>query len=62
MKTTAKIFDKFTDLPVSRQRKWQLRHPGKAKKAFKKFSVSDTYKKWKNQKYKDSVDSKKHSS
>lgn len=24
-----KIFDEYTDLPVSRQRKWQLRHPEK---------------------------------
>ena len=27
----SKIFDKFTDLKVSRQRKWQLRHPEKDK-------------------------------
>ena len=27
-----KIIDEFTDLPVSRQRKWALRNPEKAKK------------------------------
>lgn len=30
-KSTAKIIDEFTDLAVSRQRKWQLRHPDKNK-------------------------------
>lgn len=26
-----KIIDRFTDLPISGQRKWQLRHPDKVK-------------------------------
>lgn len=31
MGKTTKIIDQFTDLPISRQRKWQLRHPEKWK-------------------------------
>lgn len=35
-----KILDEFTDLNVSRQRKWQLRNPDKYKEAKSKYKQS----------------------
>jgi hypothetical protein len=35
-----KIFDEFTDLSVSRQRKWQLRHPEKNREIQKRYKES----------------------
>lgn len=37
MGKTSKIFDKFTDLKVSRQRKYQLRHPEETKEIRKRY-------------------------
>lgn len=39
--TRVKIIDEFTDLPVSRQRKWALRHPEKYKALKKRFYHSE---------------------
>ena len=38
--STQKIIDKFTDLSVSRQRKWQLRHPKESKIIWKRYVKS----------------------
>ena len=38
--STQKIEDEFTHLPVSRQRKWQLRHPEKQRVIRKRFDKS----------------------
>ncbi len=35
------IIDEFTDLPISRQRKWQLRHPEKSKAINHRYWHSD---------------------
>lgn len=36
-----KIFDQFTNLKVSRQRRWQLRHPESQKALRKRFDQSE---------------------
>lgn len=38
MGKTTKIIDNFTDLNVSRQRKWQLRHPEAQKAIWKRYA------------------------
>lgn len=44
-----KIIDEYTDLPVSRQRKWQLRHPEKQKVIKDRYNRSDKGKEYKKQ-------------
>ena len=39
-----KIIDEFTDLPISRQRKWVLRHPDRAKECQRKSYASTQFK------------------
>lgn len=39
-----KIIDEYTDLPVSRQRKWALRNPDKAKALVKRYRQNKTKK------------------
>ena len=41
---TELIVDEFTNLPISRQRKWQLRHPEQQKEINKKLFKSLNYK------------------
>lgn len=38
-----KIIDEFTNLPVSHQRKWQLRHPEKQREIKRRFEKSLKY-------------------
>lgn len=41
-----KIIDEFTNLKVSRQRKWQFRHPDKNDEIVKRYQKGDNYKKY----------------
>jgi len=36
-----KIIDKFTNLPVSKQRKWQLRNPKQSREITKRYEESE---------------------
>lgn len=53
-----KIKDEFTDLEVSRQHKWALRHPDKAKAIRNRYEASEARKKAKRKWYLDNKEVK----
>lgn len=44
--TARKLQDEFTDLPITRQYRWQLRNPEKARLLSRRYRNGETYKEW----------------